>query len=103
MQESKIQSDSIEYALTQGCIGGKTDMAGRRGWPDCLFILPSGHTWFVEFKQLGAKLRPEQIRTINKIRKNNADISVIDSIPEFRLALDNRLERFPAGDDHRPI
>lgn len=80
--ESEIETKVSKYAIARGCVSIKIVAGSVRGWPDRLFISPSGRYLFIEFKKKGGKLRKLQEHRIGLLKKNNAEVIVIDSIEE---------------------
>lgn len=71
MRETKIERDACDLIWRRlGIVGAKLRIAGERGWPDRLFLLPGGCPLFVEFKRPGEDLRPDQVRIRERLRRN---------------------------------
>jgi hypothetical protein len=83
----------MEFAKKNNILTYKVDASSQRGFPDLLLIFPSGHVTFVELKSPKGtgKLRPEQIRTHEKLRRNNADVFSLDSLDTFKTLISERL------------
>lgn len=68
--------------------------SGKKGIPDRLFITRGGYTFYVEFKTISGKLSARQEYIIDKMRNNNADISIIRTIEEGIKILDQRKDLY---------
>lgn len=103
--EADLQACCFLIALEHGCIAGKVNMDGRRGWPDGLFLFPGGHVWFVEFKHPNGKgkLRPQQEDRRDAILALNGDWSEIDNITDFKIAFAERFGRATGQRDYSLI
>ena len=88
MRESKIESKVKEYAESLGFLVYKFVSPGRRGVPDKLFVSPSGVMFFIEFKQLGKKPEPCQVREIGYLKDNNAYVFTVDNIDYGKGVID---------------
>jgi hypothetical protein len=54
----------------------------EKGVPDRIFMTKGGYSFYVEFKKEDGKPRKKQQYIINKMLKNNIDVSVVSSIEE---------------------
>ena len=85
--EGELQKYFTKELRAIGCLVYKFSSQGRRGVPDLLIIAPDGDVSFVELKAPTGKGRLSALQTITieKMRSNNANVSVIDN----KLACDN--------------
>lgn len=90
MLESSVESRSVKYAKSLGCVVYKLRV---RSAPDRIFILPGRDTFFfVEFKKLGKDPEPHQVREHKKLRDKGLSVYVIDTFEDFKMALQWELE-----------
>jgi hypothetical protein len=107
--ESKTEKTCIEYACGKivrrggrkmrdpgkGCLHYKLNGMGKMGKPDQLFVLPTGHDWFVEFKRKGEEpTELQEIEAVGLIARGQYH-SFIDDVDEFKFKLEWLL-RLPA-------
>jgi hypothetical protein len=78
--EKSIEKKVCEFAEKRGCYVRKFTSPARRGVPDRIFITPSGVVFFVEFKKRGGLTTELQNREIEKLRKVNVPVYVVDSV-----------------------
>lgn len=78
--ESSVENSVVAYAKKKGVLVRKMNGLGFRGWPDRLFIFPSGAQVWVEFKAPGKlnNLSANQKEVINKLTEFKQDIYIID-------------------------
>ena len=88
MLEAKIEVIVCDYARERGLLVYKFTSPNRAAVPDRLMILPSGHTFFVEFKRTGQKPTPAQVREHVRLRQQNATVFVIDCVDEGKAMVD---------------
>jgi len=50
------------------------------GTPDYLLLTASGDVFFIEFKQLGKKPTPMQVREHARLKANNINVYVVDTV-----------------------
>lgn len=82
--ESSIQRAVVEWARGLGFIAIKQSTAGRygsSGWPDYLFLTPSGGAFFVEFKREGLTPTPLQHQRIRELNDHNVHVYLVDNAP----------------------
>ena len=79
MRESKIETDTCDYAESLGFLVYKIKIEQLNGVTDRMFIPPDGVTFFIEFKQKDKKPRPNQTRFAEKLRGNNVKVYTVDS------------------------
>ena len=80
-RESRIEKTSRLLAEKRGWFQVKIERSSVNGFPDRLFI-KNGNTIYVEFKNDAGKLRPEQERVIDTMRKHGASVYVISTLEE---------------------
>ena len=78
--EKIIEKKVCEFAEKRGCYVRKFTSPARRGVPDRIFITPSGVVFFIEFKKRGGLTTELQNREIEKLRKVNVPVYVVDSV-----------------------
>lgn len=88
MLEKDIESKVCDYAKSKGCLVYKFTSPQRAAVPDRLFVLPTGHMFFVEFKREGAKPTPAQEREHARLRGHNVYVAVIDNVDEGKAMID---------------
>jgi Holliday junction resolvase-like predicted endonuclease len=93
MLESRIETKATEYAESLGIVSLKLNVRGRVGWPDRLYIC-AGHIWFVEFKAPREKPTLMQFHIHSILRKQGAEVRVIDNLIDARSML-NELFSLP--------
>ena len=58
--ERAVENRFVQEARKLGCKTRKLNGGGQRDWSDQLVLVPGGATLLIEFKRVGAKLRPTQ-------------------------------------------
>ena len=91
MLESKIEAAVCEYAKSKGILVYKFTSPNRAAVPDRLFILPTGHMFFIEFKAKGKKPTPAQEREHARLRANSVYVAVIDDVGDGKWLIDRML------------
>jgi len=91
MLERDIEKKVCDYAKDRGILTYKFTSPSRAAVPDRLFIGPTGHMWFVEFKQEGKKPTPAQEREHRRLREKMVEVWVIDSAESGKLMIDEKL------------
>jgi len=91
MLERDIEKKVCDYAKDRGCLAYKFTSPSRAAVPDRLFIGPTGHMWFVEFKQEGKKPTPAQEREHHRLREKMVEVWVIDSVESGKLMVDGKV------------
>jgi hypothetical protein len=81
--EIDIETDCVNIAAAAGVPSSKLEKV-KRSWPDRAFWVPGGRPWIVEFKRPGETPEPQQAERIEMLRGLGYEISVIDSVTEFR-------------------
>jgi hypothetical protein len=82
MLESYIERRLVEYVKSLGGLCIKLDAQSYSGIPDRMIILPH-KILFVELKQKGKKPRPLQEVWIERLRKLNQEVIVIDEVTQI--------------------
>jgi hypothetical protein len=88
MLEKKIEQTVKDYARSKGFLAYKWVSPNHVGVPDAIFIAPNGKVFFVEFKREGAKATAMQLREHERMRANNAEVYLIDSIESGKQLID---------------
>jgi len=88
MRESEIERRVCKYAEDLGFEPYKFVSPNRRFVPDRLIICPHGWMFFMEFKKLGEKPTPGQMREIERIRRRNAFVFIIDDVQLGKEVID---------------
>lgn len=83
--EKTVEQQCRELAQREG--HALLKIQGQRGWPDRLLLTKYGQTFFIEFKQEGAKPRPLQAHIISILRAMGHDVSWITSVEQFKTIL----------------
>ena len=88
--ERDNQRTAVQWAYTQGIVGIKLTMLGGRGvagWPDYLFVLPTGRVLFVEFKRPGEGLTQLQEHKHGVLKQRHQQVETIDDVKEFKRVI----------------
>lgn len=91
MLERDIEKKVCDYAKDRGYLAYKFTSPSRAAVPDRLFIGPTGHMWFVEFKQGGKKPTPAQEREHHRLRQHLVEVWVIDSVDDGKKMVDGKV------------
>jgi hypothetical protein len=86
--ESDVEGAVCRYARAKGMLVYKFTSPQRRGVPDRLFIPPDRCGFFIEFKRLGKKATPEQIREIRKLQSKGQHVYVVDNVEDGKRIID---------------
>lgn len=78
VRERTIERYLIRKIRETGGMAYKLTVAGRRGVPDRLLLMPGGQLVFVECKAPGEKPRPEQIREHQRLEALGFTVVVLD-------------------------
>jgi hypothetical protein len=87
--EKEIEKKVCKYAESKGILQYKFVSPAHRGVPDRVFIMPNGSVFFIEFKRLGEKPTPGQLREHERMRKNDALVWIIDNIEDGKSLIDD--------------
>jgi hypothetical protein len=79
LTESQIERKVCKWAKEKGILSYKFVSPQNSGVPDRMFIGPSGHVVFIEFKKPGGKLSALQIRTLDTMMRHRATVGVYDN------------------------
>ena len=85
--EKVIETKCKKIARDLGWLAYKWVSPGHIGVPDGILIDPKGRVVFVEFKRLGKKPTPMQLREHVRLRQHGCEVWVIDSIDLFKLMI----------------
>ena len=96
MKELAVQTKGRKLLLLAGAFPVKV---GYDGWPDYIVLLGDGRHFWLEWKAPGGKLRPNQVKRIELLRKGGDLVYVLDFAPDALTALAEaqRLVRLPRG------
>lgn len=89
MLEKEIEKRVKTYAESKGWLTRKWTSPGHSFVPDQIFIRPDGKVIFIEFKQLGKKPTPGQLREHEKLRNHGCLVYVIDSVESGKALVDH--------------
>lgn len=89
--ETDIELECCDIASAEGCANLKMDRV-KRGWPDRVFLLPTGGTMLIEFKRPGENPRPQQDHQHDLLKEIGHPVLVIDSVEQFRDLLHFQLD-----------
>ena len=79
MLEKEIESKVVKWARAHNILARKMNGAGSVGWPDRLFVYPSGLHVYIEFKSPTGKVTENQRRMINELIDRHVTVSVVNS------------------------
>lgn len=82
MLEKQIEGLVCDYAKVKGFLAYKFTSPGHNFVPDRLFVLPSGHMFFIEFKAAGKKPTEGQLREHARLRAHNVQVYVVDNVKD---------------------
>lgn len=88
MLEKDIEKRVCDYAKDNNILVYKFTSPQRAAVPDRLLILPSGHSFFIEFKREGQKPTPAQEREHARLRGHNVQVYVIDNVDDGKELID---------------
>tara|TARA_R110000868_G_scaffold11893_1_gene57896 strand:+ start:991 stop:1353 length:363 start_codon:yes stop_codon:yes gene_type:complete len=86
--EKKIEERVCKYATDKGFLVYKFTSPARTAVPDRMFVHPSGHIAFIEFKATGKKPTPQQEREHLRLSGHNVPVYVVDNVEEGKLLID---------------
>lgn len=78
MLEREVEKALVRQVRQAGGIAPKLTSPANAGMPDRLIILPPGKVCFVELKAPGKKLRPLQVRQMERLTQLGCTVRVID-------------------------
>lgn len=79
--ERHVEKPVVDHAKKLGCLVRKMNGLGYRGWPDQMFITPTGKVFFIEFKRPGSDdLSEGQLGTILALRSRDIPAVLCDDI-----------------------
>jgi len=70
----------------------KLNVAGRRGYPDRMFLIPGGKPFFIEFKRPGSVPTSLQSYTIKNLQNLGYDVEIHNNVEEALQAIGRRME-----------
>lgn len=91
MLERDTEKKVCDYAKDRGILTYKFTSPSRAAVPDRLFIGPTGHMWFVEFKKQGMKPTAPQEREHHRLRQQRVEVWVIDSVESGKEMVDDKI------------
>lgn len=92
--EKHIEWPAVEYAEGLGILVFKLGiLTNKSGFPDQTFMIPWGHTFYIEFKTPNGSLRPQQKRRIRELRAAGRSVYVINNLVEAKNAIDKELKK----------
>ena len=103
------EKTSVELELVDkvwehlGILGVKLIVAGRRGWPDRMFLIPGGRPLLVECKRPGQPPRPNQIENHEYLRLIGYNVEVVDDALDGFDAVCRAVEAAPLSEKEREI
>lgn len=87
MSEKLLERACCKEARRRGFLPIKLVSPNMRGVPDRLLIGPNGQNVYIEFKEPGGKVRPEQDRFIRQLIRMGQEAHVIWSFDLFMVAM----------------
>lgn len=87
----------VKYAKDRGCLARKMNGLGFSGWPDRLFITPTGNVFWVEFKRPGNVLSAGQETVIGDLTKRGHMVYIVDNVPQGKATVEAELGRRVGG------
>lgn len=96
MSEKSIQTRGRKLLLLAGAFPVKV---GYDGWPDYIVLIGDNRHFWIEWKAPGGRLRPNQVKRIEQLRKGGELVFVLDVAEEglSALAEARRAVRLPTG------
>lgn len=91
MLEKKIEEKVCLHAKERGMLVYKFTSPNRAAVPDRMFIHPTGHVFFIEFKATGKKPTPAQEREHTRLKGHNVPVFIVDSVDGGKLVIDMML------------
>lgn len=87
VSEKYIESAVTNYAIKNGYFERKIKETSKKGFPDRLFISPSGIAIFIEFKATKGKITELQQLTINTLKDYKQLVFIVNSIEQGKEIL----------------
>lgn len=69
------------------CIKMEGTYRGETGWPDRIAVSPQGEHIWIEVKSEAGKLRPNQLRRIEELRRHGVLVLILHGLDEVRWFL----------------
>lgn len=91
--EAKIEDEVCKHAKLKGLIPIKMSVPGQRGWPDRQFLMGSGYTFFIEFKDVKGELSHHQKQRIATLKSMGFAIFVVDEIGYGKSIIDQEIRK----------
>lgn len=92
--EKDIEAKVVKYAKERECLVRKMGGFGFAAWPDRLFVLPGGKTFWVEFKRpKTGKLSAGQEELIMVLRAMGHVVYVCDDVERGKAIVEAELAR----------
>lgn len=89
--EASIEKAVCAFAKDRGCLIRKMNGLGFAGWPDRLFITPSGAVFWIEFKRPGGKVTPLQAALHSQLRARRHAVYVVDTVEVGKIVVEREL------------
>lgn len=77
--EATIEREVRLYATQKGIANQKFNSQNKAAVPDRIFFPGKGKVFFIEFKRLGAKATPAQLREHKRLRDLGFEVFVVDN------------------------
>jgi hypothetical protein len=77
-REASVEAAFVRLLKRHGLTSLKLNVAGQRGWPDRLVLLPGGRAAFVELKRPGGAARKLQLHVHARLRALGFEVAVCD-------------------------
>lgn len=77
-REASVEAAFVRLLRRHGLPSLKLNVAGQRGWPDRLVLLPGGRCVFVELKRPGAQARALQLHVHKRLAALGFVVTVCD-------------------------
>ena len=91
--EKDIEAKVVKYAKLRGCLVRKMNGFGFAGWPDRLFLLPEGKTFWIEFKSPTGVLSEGQKSLIAQMRELGHIVYVVNDVEKGKAIVEAELGR----------